>query len=46
MLLGGFLASNRLNHLGGQKNYTHVATKRILKKVIEIKRSIGCMVWP
>ena len=26
--------------------YAHVTTQRIAKKVIEIKISVGCMVWP
>ena len=45
MLLGGFLTSNSLHDLGGQKkNYAHVKTPRILNKFNEVKFSVGCMV--
>ena len=45
MLLGGFLASKRLHILRGQNNYAYVITQNICNKFIEIKFSVGCMVW-
>ena len=35
-----------LHNLGGQKDYAHVITQDICNKFIEIKFSVGCMVFP
>ena len=44
MLLGGFLASNSLHDLGGQKKYAYVITQDICNKFIEVNFWVGCMV--
>jgi hypothetical protein len=43
MLFGVVLASKSLHDLGGQNQYAHVMTQRILNKVIEIKLSVDGM---
>ena len=40
-----FFASSSFLEVGGQKNYAHITTQRILNKVIQIKYSVGFMVW-